>query len=83
MCCLELQVSNWITARGLSRARSLWTNTLNRFATAAGKKESNWGLQIGAHAGPAIVENFGGGRFFDYTAYGDTINVAARLENRH
>ncbi len=30
--------------------------------------------------GPAIVGNFGGGRFFDYTAYGDTINVAARLE---
>ena len=24
--------------------------------------------------------NFGGSRFFDYTAYGDTINVAARLE---
>jgi adenylate cyclase len=37
--------------------------------------------RIGAHAGPAIVGNFGGGRFFDYTAYGDTINVAARLEN--
>src|ERR1700720_4249062 len=36
--------------------------------------------RIGAHAGPAIVGNFGGGRFFDYTAYGDTINVAARLE---
>ena len=35
---------------------------------------------IGVHAGPAIVGNFGGGRFFDYTAYGDTINVAARLE---
>src|SRR4029077_18799584 len=33
--------------------------------------------RIGAHAGPAIVGNFGGGRFFDYTAYGDTINVAA------
>ena len=30
--------------------------------------------------GPAIVGNFGGGRFFDYTAYGDTINIAARLE---
>ncbi len=41
--------------------------------------------RIGAHAGPAIVGNFGGGRFFDYTAYGDTINVASRLEdaNRH
>ena len=24
--------------------------------------------------------NFGGGRLFDYTAYGDTINAAARLE---
>jgi hypothetical protein len=36
--------------------------------------------RIGAHAGPAIVGNFGGGRFFDYTAHGDTINVASRLE---
>ena len=36
--------------------------------------------RIGAHNGPAIVGNFGGGHFFDYTAYGDTINVAARLE---
>jgi adenylate cyclase len=36
--------------------------------------------RIGAHAGSAIVGNFGGGKFFDYTAYGDTINVAARLE---
>jgi adenylate cyclase len=36
--------------------------------------------RIGVHAGPAIVGSFGGGRFFDYTAYGDTINVASRLE---
>src|SRR6516165_9838975 len=36
--------------------------------------------RIGAHAGPAIVGNFGGHRFFDYTAYGDTINVTSRLE---
>jgi adenylate cyclase len=36
--------------------------------------------RVGAHSGPAMVGNFGGGRFFDYTAYGDTINVAARLE---
>jgi len=41
--------------------------------------------RIGAHAGPALVGNFGGNRFFDYTAYGDFINIAARLEaaNKH
>ena len=27
-----------------------------------------------------MVGNFGGDRFFDFTAYGDTINTAARLE---
>jgi adenylate cyclase len=32
------------------------------------------------HAGPVLVGNFGGSRFFDYTAYGATINTAARLE---
>jgi adenylate cyclase len=36
--------------------------------------------RIGVHAGPAIVGSFGGLRFFDYTAYGDTINTTARLE---
>ncbi len=36
--------------------------------------------RIGVNSGPALVGNFGGGRFFDYTAYGDTINIAARLE---
>jgi class 3 adenylate cyclase/CheY-like chemotaxis protein len=41
----------------------------------------NFGItRIGVHAGPALVGNFGGNRFFDYTAYGDTINTAARLE---
>jgi adenylate cyclase len=44
-------------------------------------KGVNFGItRIGVHAGPALVGNFGGSRFFDYTAYGDTINTAARLE---
>jgi class 3 adenylate cyclase len=44
-------------------------------------KGVNFGItRIGIHAGPALVGNFGGSRFFDYTAYGDTINIAARLE---
>ncbi|HXI07832.1 MAG: adenylate/guanylate cyclase domain-containing protein [Bradyrhizobium sp.] len=44
-------------------------------------KGVNFGVtRIGVHAGPALVGNFGGNRFFDYTAYGDTINTASRLE---
>ena len=44
-------------------------------------KGVNFGVtRIGVHAGPVLVGNFGGSRFFDYTAYGDTINTAARLE---
>jgi len=41
----------------------------------------NFGItRIGLHAGPPLVGNFSGSRFFDYTAYGDAINTAARLE---
>ena len=50
------------------------------------EKGVNFGVtRIGVHAGPALVGNFGGSKFFDYTAYGDTINTAARLEaaNKH
>ena len=36
--------------------------------------------RIGVNTGPAVVGNFGGRRRFDYTAHGDAINTAARLE---
>ncbi len=36
--------------------------------------------RIGINTGTAIVGNFGGSRRFDYTAHGDAINTAARLE---
>lgn len=36
--------------------------------------------RIGVNTGNAVIGNFGGGRFFDYTAFGDAVNVAARLE---
>lgn len=41
--------------------------------------------RIGVHAGQAVVGNIGGRRRFEYTAHGDAVNTAARLEsaNRH
>jgi adenylate cyclase len=37
--------------------------------------------RIGVNTGIATVGNFGGHRRFDYTAHGDAINTAARLES--
>jgi adenylate cyclase len=37
--------------------------------------------RIGVHTGTASVGNFGGRRRFDYTAMGDAMNTAARLES--
>jgi adenylate cyclase len=41
--------------------------------------------RVGVNTGTAIVGNFGGSERFDYTAHGDAINTAARLEgvNKH
>jgi class 3 adenylate cyclase len=73
------------TARAVACAHGLdvWAE---QFRERWKDKGVNFGAtRIGVHAGPALVGNFGGSRFFDYTAYGDTINTAARLEaaNKH
>jgi len=59
---------------------------LDRFARkfAAEKKADGIDLgitRIGVHSGIATIGNFGGENFFDYTAFGDMVNAAARLEN--
>jgi adenylate cyclase len=41
--------------------------------------------RVGINSGLALIGNFGGEAFFDYTAHGDAVNTAARLEtvNKH
>ena len=61
-----------------AHALDAWAEEFRRRWQAAGV---NFGAtRIGVHAGPALVGNFGGSRFFDYTAHGDTINTASRLQ---
>ena len=67
-------------ARAIACAHDLdaWAEAFRKRWKAEGV---NFGItRVGVHAGPAMVGNFGGNRFFDYTAYGDTINTASRLE---
>lgn len=57
-----------------------------QFSQTENAKRLNFGkTRIGVHTGSAIVGNFGGDAFFNYTAYGDTVNTTARLEsaNKH
>lgn len=58
---------------------------LDGFAEGYRKRMAERGISLGAtriglHSGDAVIGNFGGSRFFDYTGIGDTVNTAARLE---
>ncbi|MGI9303992.1 MAG: adenylate/guanylate cyclase domain-containing protein [Gammaproteobacteria bacterium] len=58
---------------------------MDAFAEDFRRRQSNeigFGVtRIGVNSGMAVVGNFGGESLFDYTAHGDAVNTAARLEN--
>jgi adenylate cyclase len=56
---------------------------INRGLVAEGLTEI--AIRIGINSGDAIVGNLGSDRLFDFTAIGDTVNLASRLEsaNKH
>lgn len=68
-------------------ACALELDAFSREFTAAKRREGIpiGRTRIGVHTGPAIVGNFGGEAFFHYTAHGDAVNIASRLEtsNKH
>ena len=63
---------------------------MDAFAHAFARRKREAGIplgetRIGVNTGTVVVGNFGGDSMFDYTAHGDAINTAARLEslNKH
>lgn len=49
-------------------------------AVADARGEHGYAVKVGLNSGPAVVGNVGAARRYNYTAVGETVNVAARLE---
>jgi adenylate cyclase len=55
-------------------------DTLQVFKRELGAAEQNFDVGIGVHGGPAVVGFIGSEKKREYTAIGDTVNLASRIE---
>ena len=55
-------------------------DTLQAFKRELGAEQSDFDVGIGLHSGPAVVGLIGSQKRREYTAIGDTVNLASRIE---
>ena len=66
--------------RAVSAAIEMLERVAEKNVSRRERGEPEMVLRIGLHTGEAIVGNIGSELFFDYTAIGDCVNTASRLE---
>jgi adenylate cyclase len=77
MCLFGAPFSHWDDALGAVNAAAAMQAALAEFNRTGGHAPLRMG--IGIHTGEVIIGYMGSARRMDYTAIGDTVNVAARL----
>jgi len=67
--------------RAASAALAAEAEIRRRREAAEAEGRRSFGVKIGLYSGPAVVGNVGSERRYNYTAVGETVNVASRLES--